>query len=125
VSNPVLIKNFIADAAIPAYSLVKFGTSDKNVTGATAATDLVIGITGELPAALGERVDVTLIGIGFVVAGAATARGAKLTSDASSRAITAAPAAGSNVQVVGVGLEAAAAAGDVIRALISQSVMQG
>ena len=75
--------------------------------------------------ALGERCDVALTGIAFVEAGAAVALGAMVTSDALGRVVTAAPAAGSNVRVIGFALEASAAAGDVIRVVLEAGVMQG
>jgi len=41
------------------------------------------------------------------------------------RCVTAAPAAGANVRLVGIALEAATAVGDVIRVLIEFGSMQG
>ncbi|MGC4076281.1 MAG: DUF2190 family protein [Rubrivivax sp.] len=125
MSNPLLFKNYVAGAAIAANTLVKFGADDNTVLPAAAASDLVIGVSGDLPAALGERVDVVHVGIGFCVAGAAVARGSRLMSDASARAIAAAAAAGTNVNTAGVALETAAAAGDVIRALVAPATFQG
>lgn len=68
------------------------------------------------------------IGVGDildVVAGAAVAAGAPVTCDGSSRAITAAPAAGSNVRILGVAFEAADALGTIFRVIYSPGVMQG
>lgn len=121
-----LTKTFTAaTAAVRARRIVKFDASDVNVVEAAAATDLSLGITTEIDAAIGEPIDVQLLGIGEVVAGAAYARGAKLTSDAQGRAIAAAPAAGANAQIIGIAMEAALAAGDIRPVLITQSVMQG
>jgi hypothetical protein len=124
MSNVRLFKSYTAGAAINAYTLVKFSAAETVVTAA-AATDLIIGVTSDVGPAINERVDVALEGIAFVVAGAACTLGAKLTSDASGRAVPAAPAAGVNNQVVGYAMEAASAAGDVIRMMLSSSVMQG
>lgn len=124
MSNVLLFKNLTAGAAIAAFRLVKLSAAE-TVVPAAAATDNVIGVNADVAPALGERCDVALMGIAFVEAGAAVALGAMVTSDASGRAVAAAPAAGSNVRVVGVALEAATAAGDVIRVLLEAGVMQG
>lgn len=124
MSNPILQKNYMAGAAIPAFRIVRFSAANICVLAA-AATDLSIGICGDVSPLAGERFDAVLTGIAYVEAGAAFALGARLTSDAQGRAINAAPAAGSNVQIIAVALEAAVAAGDVVPVLISQSVMQG
>lgn len=124
MSNVQLFKNFTAGGAIAAYTIVKFSAAE-TVVAAAAVSDLLIGVSHDIAAASGERVDVALDGVAYVVAGAAVALGAQLTSDASGRAVTAAPAAGTNNRVIGVALEAAAAAGDVIRVLLSPSTVQG
>ncbi|NOT18564.1 MAG: DUF2190 family protein [Sulfuriferula sp.] len=121
----VLAKNYVAGVAIPAYTLVKFGSDDSTVVPAAAATDFVIGVTMDIAAAQGERVDVEVIGTAYVVAGAAAARGALVASDASGRGVTAAPAAGVNNRIVGIFLEAPSAAGDVVRILLNQGSLQG
>lgn len=124
MSNPILIKNFIAGAAISAFRFTKFSAADTIIQGA-AATDAVIGVSGEIAAAVGERADVTLIGIAFIEAGAAFSQGALLVSDAVGRAIAGAPAAGSNVRVGAIAIDAAVAAGDIVRAIVSQCSLQG
>ena len=121
----LLAKNFVAGAIIPAFTLVKFGADDSTVVPAAAVSDLIIGATMEVPAALGERVDVQLIGTAYVVAGAAAVRGTLATSDASGRAVTAAPVAGTNNNVAGRFLESASAAGDVVRVLLNPGSVQG
>jgi len=125
MSNIVLSKNALAGAAIPAYTLVKQSTADDVVVAAAAATDLVIGATQDVAPAAGERVDLAIIGITYITAGAAITRGSRLMSDASGRVITAAAAAGSNVMTVGVAMEAATAAGDVIRVNLVPGTFQG
>lgn len=125
MSNLVLAKNYIAGGAIPANSLVKFGADDNTVVAAAAGADLVIGVSGDLAVVLGERVDVTHVGIAFCKAGAAVARGSRVMSDANGAGIAAAAAAGANVQTVGVALEAAGALNDVIRVLVVPASFQG
>ena len=123
--NPILTDNFRAEAVISKRTIVKHGAVDGTVVPATAATDLIIGVSEQIDSAIGQSCDVILQGIADIAAGAAFARGARLTTDATSRAIIAAPAAGSNVQILGIALAAATAAGDIVPVLVSQSVMQG
>ena len=125
MSNILLSKNFQAAAAIAAYTLVKHAAADDQVQAAAAGTDLVIGATQDVAPALGERVDVAITGITYITAGTAITRGARLMSDASGRVITAAAAAGSNVNTLGVALESATAAGDVIRVNLIPGTFQG
>lgn len=124
MSNPLLLKNFTAGAAINAYRICKFSAAE-TVTLAAAATDSLIGVNNDVAPVLGERCDVVMLGIAFVEAGAAIALGAMVTSDAVGRAVTAAPAAGVNNRVIGLALEAASASGDIIRVLLEPGVIQG
>lgn len=124
MSNIVLAKGFLAGAAIAAYRIVKFSAVDTVIQGA-AASDSLIGVVSEVAPASGERCEVILSGVAFVEAGAAVTVGSLITSDATGRGIAAAPASGVNARHVGVALEAAAAAGDVIRVLLSQGSVQG
>lgn len=125
MSNILLSKSFQAAAAIAAYTLVKHAAADDQVQAAASGTDLVIGATQDVAPALGERVNVAITGITYITAGAAITRGARLMSDASGRVITAAAAAGSNVNTIGVALESATAAGDVIRVNLIPGTFQG
>lgn len=124
MSNPTLLKSFTAGAAIAAFRLVKLSAAE-TVVPAAAAADASIGVANEVAAASGERQDVVMAGIAFVEAGAAVALGALVMSDASGRGITATAAAGTNVRVIGTALDAASAAGDVIRVLLSPGSFQG
>jgi hypothetical protein len=124
MSNALLFKNYTAAMAIPAYRILKFSALD-TVTLATAATDSLMGVNSDVAPAIGERCDAVRQGIAFVEAGAAIAQGAPITSDATGRGVTAAPAAGVNNRIIGFADEAAAAAGDVIRVLVELGVMQG
>ena len=124
MSNLLLAKNYTAGAAINAFRIVKFSAPDTLILAA-AATDFLIGINSEVAPVTGERCDAALQGIAFCEAGAAIAVGAMVTSDAVGRGVTAAPGAGVNNRVIGIALEAATAAGDVIRVLLEPGVMQG
>ena len=125
MANPLLAVNYVADAAIPINRLVKFGTGDRNVTLATAATDFILGPVNETAIAIGERVDVVRVGIAWVEAGAAIPRGSPITADAVGRAVVAAPGVGVNNRIIGFADETATAAGDVIRFMIEPGLMQG
>ncbi|HNC51245.1 MAG TPA: DUF2190 family protein [Accumulibacter sp.] len=124
MSNPTLLKSFTTGAAISPFRLVKLSAAETVIQSA-ATTDLFIGVSNEVGAASGERQDVVLDGVAFVEAGAAFALGAYIGSDASGRGITAAPAAGVNNRIIGLALEAASAAGDVVRVLVCPGSFQG
>lgn len=124
MQNEGLNKAYTAPAAIAAYTIVKFGSNDGEVATATASTDLLIGTTGRVAPAAGDRTDIVRTGIAEVVYGGTVTRGAKLTADASGRAIAAAPAAGTNAQIIGIA-EVSGVVGDVGSMLIAPSVMQG
>ena len=85
----------------------------------------MIGVNTDLAIVANERVEVAVQGIAFVEAGAAIAIGVLVTTDASGRGVTAAPAAGVNNRHVGIALDAAVAAGDIIRVLLSPGSVQG
>lgn len=124
MSNPILMKAFTAGGAISPYRLVKFSAAE-TVVASAAAGDFHVGVNTDLAIASGERVEVSVQGIAFVEAGAAIVIGTLLTADASGRGITAAPAAGVNNRHIGIALEAASAAGDIIRVLLSPGSVQG
>jgi len=124
VSNPILQKNFAAGGAIAPYRIVRMSAAD-TVVQAAAATEALIGIQNDVGPASGERTDIIIVGMAFIEAGAAFALGALLTSDAQGRGITAAPAAGVNNRIIGVAIDAAVAAGDIVRVQISQCSLQG
>lgn len=122
-----VIKTLTATAAvIEAFRIVKFdGTTKTAVLKASAATDAPIGVAEGIDIAASGRVDVVLSGLTKVVAGAAFNPGAYLASDASGRAVAAAPAAGTNNGIVGVAIEEATAAGDIVEILVAPQSRQG
>lgn len=120
-----MIKSYLAGGAIPAYTAVKFDVVAGQVVAAAAAADKVIGVTMEVPAVAGERVDVMHMGEGKVVAGAAYAAGDPLVANAAGQAITAAPAAGANVRLIGFAREAAVALNDICEVHVAPGLMQG
>jgi hypothetical protein len=117
-------KTYVAGGALTARQLVKFGADDKTVVAAAAAGDDVIGVTGDLAAASGERVDVFHSGIMSVKAGGTVARGKLVVSDANGNGIQAAPAAGTNNGVLGRSLNDAVS-GDLFDVLVQIGTTQG
>ena len=124
MSNIELAKGFKAQAAIPAFTLVALGAADGQVVAAAAVTDKIIGVTTDVAPAINERCDVILTGIADVLYGGAVTRGDLLTSDASGRAVTAAPGAGTNNRIIGVAV-LSGVLNDIGQVLISQGMMQG
>jgi hypothetical protein len=122
--NPILTKNYKAEAALAAYRIVKPGTADNQVVLAAAVGDALIGVTNEVAAAINERADIIHAGIAEIEAGGAITRGDWLTTDANGKAVAAAPAAGVNNNVIGRAL-VNAASGDIFVALIAPGRIQG
>ena len=110
-STPVLTLSRVASGAIVANRFV-------TVANAQAGADAnALGVSVSAAVA-GEVVPVDVIGSTIVEAGAAVAAGATVKSDASGRAITWAPAGAK----VGVALDAATAAGQMIEVLLIPNV---
>jgi len=111
-------------AVAAAFTIGKFGADDDTMSLATAATDMLAGVFQHATANAGDEVRVMLEGITKIRLGGTVVRGQPLTTDASGQAVAAAPAAGSNVRVIGLAM-ASGISGDIITMLISPSVMQG
>lgn len=124
MANPTLNKNYTAETAVKKNRIVIGGTSAGSVIQASAATDSAMGVSLELDAAAGERVDVVRTGIADVEYGGTVAVGDLLTSDSDGCAVVAAPAAGANVRIIGIA-EYAGLDGDIGAVLISCSSLQG
>lgn len=124
MANPGLSKAFIADTDIAPYLILKAGSADGFAALATASTDKLIGISENVQVAAGQCVDVILDDTANVTAGGTIAAGDWITSNASSQAVTAAPASGVNAQVIGKALTSAVA-GDVFPILIAPGQIQG
>lgn len=124
MSNANLVKNFKAEAAVAAFTIVKHGTVDGQVVPAAAATDKLLGVSSDIAAAINERSDVILSGIADVVYGGNVTRGDLLTADASGHAVTAAPAAGANNRLIGVAM-VSGVLGDIGQVDINQGSLQG
>lgn len=114
MSNQTMTKNFIAEAGISAYRIVKFGSTDDYVVQAAAAGDSVIGVVEGVAPSAGERCDVVLAGIAEVTLGGGVTRGGGVVSDASGKGV----AAASSNRAIGYAL-ASGMSGDVIPILLA------
>lgn len=125
MSNELLAKNYQATGAIGAR-LIVIANADGTVSvaGAGGAATALFGVNAELDLANGDYGDIIKAGIADVVFGGVVAAGDPITSDANGNAVKAAPAAGTNVRIIGFA-EVAAAAGDIAQILIAPGVMQG
>ena len=118
--NPLLIKSYTAEGAIPASRIVTMGTAETQTTLATSAADTALGVSqSQADAADGSVIDVTMVGIVDVEAGAAIAAGAWVTADANGKAVATTTAGD---EVVGKALTSSAADGDIINLLIEGGV---
>ena len=99
---------FTAGAAVAANRIVKFATG--KVVQASAGTDVLLGISVNAAAAADDACKVAASGIAYVAAGAAVSAGDYVTADSNGKAVTAT----SGKNYVGMALEAAAAADDLI-----------
>jgi hypothetical protein len=97
------------------FRICKFGANAREVIPSVVATTKPLGVLQDKPSAIGRAVAVRLIGISKVVAGAAVAIHSNIASDGSGRGIASVTAGD---YCIGVNLEAAAAAGDIITVLI-------
>ena len=124
MSNPLLMKGFTAGAAIAPYRIVRLASAD-TVEQAAAVANALVGVITDLTIVANERVEVMVQGIAWVEAGAAITIGSLVTTDSVGRGVAAAPAAGVNNRHIGMALDAAVAAGDQIRVLLSPGSVQG
>ncbi len=117
-------KQYTAETAVGANLIIKPGSTDDYVAQGAAATDKLTGISGNIAAGAGERVDIIKKGIADVVYGGTITRGDPITSDANAKAVTAAPAAGVNARIIGFA-EVSGVLGDIGSVRISPGMMQG
>lgn len=124
MSNPLMTKQEVAEAAINTYRIVKFGSTDDFVVQAAAVGDSMIGIVENVSPAIGERCAVVMAGIAELTLGGTVTRGGLITSNGTGQGVAAAPAAGVNNNVIGRAL-ASGLSGDVIPVLICPGSVQG
>ena len=118
------VRNFTLTTAAAAFTIAALDTADGQVKQATAATDNIVGVFDELDLTSGSRADVTRLGTKRVRYGGAVTRGAPLTANSAGRAVTAAPAAGANVKIIGYA-EVSGVDGDIAEMLINVQTYQG
>ena len=117
-SSPQFVYTLVAGADLSThrYKFLKV-TADYTVNIATANGDAIVGVQDDIPfAAAGAQVAVRFAGTAVVMAGAAIAAGAKVTADASGRAVT----VGATQDYHGIALEAATAVGDLIEVFLTK-----
>ncbi|SJM96040.1 DUF2190 family protein [Crenothrix polyspora] len=108
-ARSVLSLTITALTIIPQYRIV----TPQGFIAASAGI-IVLGVT-ERPASAGELVAVTAIGTAIVEAGGAISQGSVIAPDGIGRAVAGVP----SVTQVGIALQSAAAAGDLIEVLLS------
>lgn len=123
-NNPGLTTSRIAGGAIVKRRIVKQGATDNAALQAAATADALMGVSTDIDTASGKVVDIIRIGVAPVEYGGTIARGAPVTTDANGRAITAAPAAGANVRIIGFA-EVSGVLNDIGSVFIAPGVMQG
>lgn len=124
MSNQTMTKQYVAEAAIAAWRIVKFGSTDNYVVQSDAVGDSLIGVVEGVAPAAGERCDVVMAGIAELTLGGSVTRGALLTTDANGKGVTAAPAGGTNNSVIGRALKSGAS-DDIIPVLLGPGTTQG
>lgn len=124
MSNQLLTKQYVAEAAINANRIVKYGSTDDFVVQSAAVGDAMFGVVEGVAPALGERCDVVTHGVAEVKLGGTVVRGGPITSDATGQGVAAAPAAGVNNRIVGYARQSGVI-GDVIEVQLAPSTLQG
>ena len=112
--SPVIVEKAGAQIADVRGKAVKFDDNGKIILAGAGEAAIGVGImTNDENIAAGADVHVQIKDIGLVCAGAAIKKGAKLSADANGALITAADG-----EAVAIALDAAAAAGVYIKAII-------
>ncbi|WP_420994109.1 DUF2190 domain-containing protein [Cupriavidus sp. 30B13] len=124
MSNPGLLKAHIAEGPLAKNRIVTHGATDGSVKQATAATDPLLGATEGFAYVAGDRPTIVRSGIADIEYGGNVTRGQPLTADAVGRAVAAAPAAGSNVRIIGFA-DVSGVQGDICPVSLALGVMQG
>jgi hypothetical protein len=124
--NPLGIVPAYAEAAVADGQILTVGAADNNVAvqGATpGASAPCLGMSVNTTSAAGAT-DMVMLGIWPGIAGGSITRGDALTSDASGHCVTAAPAGGTNIAIIGFA-RASAVAGDRVPVQIAPQILQG
>lgn len=125
ITTTGLTKPYTAGADVTKRRILKIGAADGAVIMASASTDKLIGVSTDIDSSSGDRCDTFMAGnIVDVDFGGTIARGGPVTSDASGKAIAAAPSAGVNAYCIGFA-EVSGVIGDVGTVIIQPFVLQG
>ncbi|GEM_PF-531695 len=118
MSIPLLTKGYLGGATVNKYRMVKFSAAN-TVIQATAETDAIIGVCGELDITSGAMGDVILAGIAEVESYDTITRGDLVTSDSVGRAVkvTDTMIASVTIHYLGIALESSVA-GDIFQVLV-------
>ncbi|MBW7997518.1 MAG: DUF2190 family protein [Candidatus Glassbacteria bacterium] len=120
----LLDKEYEAGAsAVTKYRIVKRDTADGLVIIAAAVGDAMFGVA-QHGAAIGARVRARLAGISEVELGGTVTQGELVTSDATGRAVAAAPTIGVNNRIIGVAMSSGVV-GDIASVLVAPGQIQG
>ena len=116
-----LILSYEASAAIGPYLIAKFSdaANSKKIAPAAAATDPLVGTTGQLGGDVGDLVDIDRAGIGKVRIGAGMSAGDPITANAASKGIK---ATADGQRIIGFA-EEPGVADDIIDYLIAPGVL--
>lgn len=118
-------RSFKAESAIEHNRIMKPGTTPGWLVKATGPTDKLLGTSDtQIDHVVGGNVDLELRPICTVKLGGNVAWMDPITSDANGKGVTAAPAAGANVRIIGYALTAGAL-DDEITYLRAPSTLQG
>lgn len=118
------IKTYIAGGAITRRRIVRHGTADGTALLGNGVATTPLGVSTEIDVVSGEPVDVIREGLADVEYGGTVTRGDPLTSDATGRAVTAAPATGVNNRCIGWA-EVSGVVGDIGTTSVAPFIMQG
>jgi hypothetical protein len=122
--NTLLTKNYTAGAPVAARRFVKLGAADNIVVPGAAADDGLLGVSADLGAETGARLDVRLAGIAEIELGDNVTRGDLATSDAAGRGVTATLAVDEIIRTGGIFL-ASGAEGDIVPVLLAPAAAVG
>ena len=122
--NELFSKAFTAEGTINPYRIVKVGAAAGGVLEATAVTEALIGVTGNVTVLIGERVAGVRLGVAKVGIDGTPAIGTFITATTGGKGAAAAPAAGVNNNVIGRILKTAADE-DLCDVFLSPGMVQG
>lgn len=117
--SDLLVKSFLAAAALDPYLFVKFAapTADRSVAHAASATDPLVGISDGMGALQGGQADVIQVGLTELRLGGTVSAGDPLTSDANGKGVKCVPAAGAT-RCYGAIAQEPGVEDDIIRVLV-------